>query len=207
MQVVKSPFYVVQEFISPLMCEDVIDLCDFTEPDEDKEGKYIKTSKTCELAEEIIYERFRPIIPTLQAHYGIQHKGMERPQFEWFPEGSHGEPQSENSVHVRGKWLRVKPSDLTGVLFLSDYSETVPFEQEYEVYGGKLEFPQHKFGFNPQRGTLIVFPSDPHFINLTAPVAFGDLYQVRFSLVAKTPYLYQPQGFPGNYLSWFKSLS
>ena len=202
----KSPFYVVREFISPLMCEDIIDMCNFTIPDIDKDGKAVKTFKRCEPAAEVVYERFRDLVPKLQVHYGLEHKGMEQPDFEWLSEGSSTKPQGENSVFVRGQWLRVKPADLTCVLFLSDYSDTVPFEQEYEVYGGKLEFPQHKFGFNPERGTLIVFPSDPHFINLTSEVVVGDLYQARFNVVAKTPYLYQPNQFPGNYLSWFKDI-
>jgi len=202
----KSPFYIVQDFISPLMCEDMIDLCDFTVPDQDKDLKYVKTEKTCEAAEQIIYERFLAISPAVQKYYGIEYKGMERSHFEWFTEGTKGELRSENSKYMHGKWLRVFPADITGILFLSDYQDKVPFEDDYEVYGGKLEFPQHKFGFNPQRGTLILFPSDPHFINWTAPIQVGDLYQARFNIVAKQPLLYDIKQFPGNYNTWFKDL-
>ena len=34
----KSPFVVYQEFLSPLMCEEIIDLMDVTTPDIDKDG-------------------------------------------------------------------------------------------------------------------------------------------------------------------------
>lgn len=202
----KSPFYVVQEFVSPYMCEDLIDACDFNVPDEDKDGHYIKTTKTCERAEAVIYDRLLYLLPELQAHYVFQYKGTERVEFEWFPEGSKGTFRSENSEYVRNKWLRTRARDFTAILFMSDYQEKIPFEQDYEVYGGKLEFVQHKFGFNPQRGTLIVFPSDPHFINVTSDIRAGDLYQARVQIAAQTPYIYRPDMFPGNYTTWFKPL-
>lgn len=200
---VKSPFYVVPEFISPLLCEEIIDMCNFSYPDMDKDGHYVATHRTSDLAENVLYERLQLLLPELQAYYQILYKGTERIQFEWFPEEAKGDFICENSNHVRGKWLRTKQRDLTGILFLSDYQDTIPFDNEFEVYGGKLEFVQHHFGFNPQRGTLIVFPSCPHFINITTPVLFGDLYQARIQIAAHTPYLYTPELFPGNYTTWF----
>lgn len=202
----KSPFYVVEEFISPLGCEDLIDACSFTVPDTDKEGKPVKTFKTSERAESFVYDRLQYLIPEVQAYYELIYKGTERISFEWFPESSQGQFQCENSEFVRGKWLRTRGRDLTGVLFLSEYQEHTPFEAEYEVYGGKLEFVQHRFGFNPKRGTLIIFPSDPHFINVTSPILCGDLYQARIQMATKTPFLYDPNKFKGNYTTWFKSL-
>lgn len=202
----KSPFYIVEEFVSPLKCEDMIDLCDFNVPDTDIEGHPIKTRKTCEQAEMLIYERLQVILDDVQSHYGIKYRGTERMNFEWYPTGAHEPAHAENSEFVRGKWLRTRGADLTGILFLSDYQDDVPFESDYEVYGGKLEFPQHLFGFNPTRGTLVIFPSAPHFINATAPIHYGDLYQVRFNIVAQTPFWYNPSDFPGNYTTWFKPL-
>jgi hypothetical protein len=199
----KSPFYVVEEFISPLMCEDIVDIVDFNVPDQNKDGKYVKTTKRSETAEGLIYERLLMLLPEIQGHYQMLYRGTESVEFEWFPAGSSGTFRAENSEHLRGKWVRTNARDLTAVLFLSDYQENTPFEQEFDVYGGKLEFVQHHFGFNPQRGTLIVFPSDPHFINNTTEVFAGDLFQARFHIVAKTPYMYNPGSFPGNYTTWF----
>lgn len=199
----RSPFFVVQDFISPMACEDVVDVLEYTVPDLDKDDHPVPTLKTNEIAEQVIYERFLQLIPQLEEYYGIDYKGMERVQFEWYPQGSVGEAHAENSNFLRGKWLRTKQRDLTAVLFLSDYQDADTLEEEFEVYGGKLEFPQHKFGFNPTRGTLVVFPSDPHFINITSGVFVGDLFQARIQLAAQIPYLYQPQDFPGNYTMWF----
>jgi hypothetical protein len=200
----KSPFYIVEEFVSPLLCEELVDRVNFTVPDTNKDGFPVKTHKTCDEAEAVLYERLMLLIPELSAHYALQYKGTERMSFEWFPEGSKGDFVCENSEFLRRKWLRMKARDITCILFLSDYQNTPPFDGEFEVYGGKLEFVQHKFGFNPQRGTLIAFPSDPHFINITTPIMAGDLYQVRIQLAAKAPFIYQPDQFPGNYTTWFK---
>lgn len=200
----KSPFLVVPEFLSPLLCEDIIDLVDFTVPNTNKDGRDVLTKKTSDLADAIIFERLQQIINDVQSHYDISYKGTEPMSFEWFPTGTQGELRAENSEYLRSKWVRLKPADLTGILFLSDYQDSPPFEQYYEVYGGKFEFPQHQFGLNPKRGTLVIFPSDPHFINHTTQIKAGDLYQVRFNIVATKPYFYNPELFPGNYTTWFK---
>lgn len=203
---IKSPFYVVDEFLSPLLCEQIVDDTDFLVPDEDADGHEIKTCKTAnDSVEWIIYERVNTLLPELQAYYQFLYKGTERTQIEWFPTGSSGECSCENSTFLRGKWLRTKQRDFTGILFLSDYQDSPSFDSDFEVYGGKLEFAQHQFGFNPTRGTLIVFPSDPHFINNTSTVLAGDLFQARIQIAAQYPFLYQPEQFPGNYTTWFSS--
>jgi hypothetical protein len=201
----KSPFYVVKEFISPLMCETIVDNCNFLMADTSKDGKPIPTLCTNEQSQSIIYDRLIQILPTLQEYYGIAYKGTEAIQFEWLTQGCIGEVRCENSEYLRKAWLRVRQRDLTCVLFLSDYQDKPPISLEFEVYGGKLEFPQHHFGFNPQRGTLIVFPSDPHFQNASSLVQIGDLFQARIQIAAKEPYLYDPTNFVGNFRTWFAS--
>ncbi|TFG99962.1 hypothetical protein E4H12_00800 [Candidatus Thorarchaeota archaeon] len=203
---IRSPFYVIEEFISPLACEEMIDILNYTVPDVDKDGYPIFSTRSNERAGAIIYERLLYVLPELQAYYEFLYKGTHPIQFEWFPTGSANTPHAENSEFLRGKWMRSQAKDFTGVLFMADYQDKVPFEKEYEVLGGKLEFPQHAFGFNPIRGTMIVFPSDPHFINASTQTLIGDLFQARIHIAAQTPYLYQPEKFPGNYLSWFQSL-
>jgi len=179
----------------------------FLIPEVNQEGKPVKTVRTNTTYEEIIFERLEPLIPALEKHYEFQYKGTEQPfSFEWFTQDSVGEPTCDNSSYLRKKWLRTKARDFTGILFLCDYQETTPFEKDFEVYGGKLEFPQWGFGFNPQRGTLIVYPSEPHFINMTARINAGDLYQVRFHMAATSPYIYKPEMFPGDLNSWFANV-
>ena len=204
----KSPFLIKQEFLSPLMCEDLVDDLNLTVPDEDREGFPVKTIRMHDRNEEKIFERVQQLVPEIEQYYGIEYRGTEQMVFEWYPQECRGNnPHCENASYLNGKWVRGRDRDLTGVIFLCDYQERIPFDDDFEVYGGKLEFAQHHFGFNPQRGTLILFPSDPHFINNTTGILAGDLYQVRFHIAAKEPFLYDPQKFLGNYTIWLSEFA
>ncbi|MNY65935.1 hypothetical protein D3C86_2032890 [compost metagenome] len=77
------------------------------------------------------------------------------------------------------------------------------FDPDYEVYGGKLQYPQYKFSFNPQVGTMIVHPAGPHFLHAYAPVVAGDLFYVTFHISSKLPHIYQPKDYPGDFTTWF----
>lgn len=200
----KSPFLIFQNFLSPLKCEDIILSLNTTTPDVDKQGRGIASIRHNKKSEKIIFDRVEPLIDTFEQHYNIEYKGFERPTFEWYVEGIDEGWRSANSEYLRDKWVRVRDRDLTGVIFLMDYQDRPPFDVDFEVCGGKLEFAQHQFGFNPERGTMIVFPSGPHFLHRTAPIQAGDLFQVRFHIAAQTPFLYQPSDFPGDYTTWLK---
>lgn len=199
-----SPYFVVKDFISPLTCENIVDNCEYTVPDTGADGYPVPNIRLNEKSEGLIYTKLRQYIPMIEDHYGIVYKGTERIAFEWMSAGcSHTKMKSENSERLKDKWVKLYPRDLTAVLFLCDYNDTPAFDSEFEVYGGKLEFPSHNFGFNPQRGTLVMFPSGPHFINCTAGVEFGDLYQARIQISALEPWQYDPTKFPGNLSTWF----
>lgn len=202
----KSPFMVYQHFLSPKICETVVDSLGFFSPDRNPQGKPIKMFRYHEQSEDLIFKRFEKIIPDISRYYGFDHRGTEQMTFEYLAQGTISDPLCENSNYIQKKWLRTKDRDITCVIFLVDYNDHPPFDSDFEVYGGKLEFPQHGFGFNPEWGTMVVYPSGPHFINANAEIFAGDLVQVRFHLAGKLPYLYNPHNFPGNYLSWFNHL-
>lgn len=205
---IKSPFYVVQDFVSPLVTEQMIDNLDMYEPDTSSEDKPIMSSCFHEANEEIIFTALQDIKPAIEEHFGVKYRGTERARFEWYPQDSTGhEVRCENSAYLRKSWVRTQVRDLTCVLFLCDYQDRVPFDSEYEVYGGKLEFPQHRFGFNPQRGTMIVFPSDPHFLNAISDIIYGDLFVARFHIATEDMFVYQPKEFPGDYTTWLEQFA
>jgi len=207
----RSPFFVVDNLLSNSECINIIDALNITTPDIDPEGKPLMSVRANEESELIIYNKLMNpgLYGAICQYYGIQYHATETMLFEFYPEGF------ENSVHVcensrfnedLKKWVRLYRRDVTGVLFLSDYvdpSTQYLHRDDFEVYGGKLEFPQYDFGFFPTRGTVVFYPSDPHFLNAVAPVRAGDSYQVRIHIAAKTPYLYDPSEFPGEYKDWF----
>jgi len=206
----KSPFYVIQEFLSPLKTEEIVDAMDCQEPDTDVDGFAIRNIRSNDVCEEMIYHTMQEHLPAIEEYYNIKYRGTERVMFEWYPHGcAKQEPRCENASYAKkpgqkGGWVRNRDRDLSCVLFLSDFQSNIPFDTDYEVYGGKLEFPQHDFGFNPQRGTLIVFPSGPHFINTLTDIVYGDLFMARFHLAAQAPFLYDPKNFPGDYKTWLE---
>ncbi len=206
MAVAKSPFYVVQDFISNKVCEMIVDDLGYYSPDVDPDGTPIKMARNHAPSEEIIYEKFTSLIPLLENYYDFQHRGTEGVNFEFIAPGVEPEAVCDNAQYIHKKWVRTKDRDFSAVVFLSDYQDQVPFSSDYEVYGGKLEFLQHQFGFNPERGTLIVYPSGPHFINAVSKVITGDLFLAKFHIAGQAPFLYQPADFPGDYKSWLAGL-
>jgi hypothetical protein len=205
---VKSPFLVVQDFLSPLLCEQIVDDLNFIYPDKDQDGRPVKTMKSHDRSEDVIFQHLQNLIPKVESHYDIEYRGTTQMKFEWYPQACDGEkPHCENSEYMGKKWVRTKDRDLTGIIFFCEYQDHTPFDGDFDVYGGKVEFAQHQFGFNPNRGTLILFPSEPHFINGTTQIRAGDSFQVRFHMAATKPYLYDPSLFPGDYETWFEEIA
>lgn len=198
----KSPFKVHQEFLTPLECERIIKHLPLNAPDT-KLNIPIPTSGESDYIDKIVCNHVNKIIPELEEYYNLTYKATSPFDYTWYTEGTKSDFICNNSQRINQKWLRTLDRDLTGIIFLSDYNESEYFEEKFDCYGGKLEFPQHTFGFNPQRGTLVIFPSGPHFIHMTTPIRAGNLVQLRFHLAAMEPYLYNPQDFPGDYSSWF----
>lgn len=200
----KSPFLVFQDFIPPSLCEQIINTLEFYSPETDRDDKPIKAVRRNEKTESILFDRIEPLIPQITQHFSVNYKGIEPIYVEWYPEESEGTLVCDNSSYLRKKWVKTKDRDLTAVVFLNDYQDNVPFDSDFEVYGGKMEFPQWGFGFNPQRGTMIVYPSDPHFINKTTKILVGNLFQAKIHIATKEPLLFDIKKFPGSFTDWFK---
>jgi len=207
MGTVKSPFIIIQRFISPLTCERIIEclprvMPPTRHPDEEAPIKAVFK----ELGVQYLQLPILEVIPKIESHFNTPVKNLDDTYIEWFGPNAIDKLECDNSDYISGRWTRSHNRDFSGVIFLNDYNNNVPFDNSYEVYGGKLEFPQHGFSFQPQRGTLIVYPSGPHFINYNTEIKFGDLYQVRFYLQTQSIYLHSPADFPGDYTEWFKGV-
>lgn len=209
-QMVKSPFFVVEDFLSPKVSDQIVDALNIQDPDTDVDGNPIKSVRFSHHCESIVFNRLEDVRELVEQHYNFSWKGTEEMSFEFFPEDCRDglEPQCSNSVYgsIGGsrKWVRNKNRDFTGVIFLSDYNDgRESFDDSYEVFGGKLQFPQHKFSFNPKRGTLVIFPAGPHFIHSVSRIQAGDLFMVKFHITATKPWMYDHKLFPGTFKDWF----
>ncbi len=207
----KSPFYVVPDFISQKTCDYLVSSSGITEPNEDHEGRAVLTKQMMdEHCETLLYNRLQEVLPEIEKHYGFKTRGVESMEFSWMPEDCADgvEVRCGNSVYIRQQWMKNKDRDFTVHLFLSTFNDTTSetFDPDLEVYGGKLQYPQYKFSFNPQAGTMIVHPAGPHFIHAYSPVIAGDLFYVTFHISAESVHIYQPTDYPGDYTTWFAEI-
>lgn len=200
----KSPFYIKDEFISPMMCEDIIERLDNKFPNCDKDGQPLLTIRSNKLTENRILPFIKDIIPDLESYYGFSYLGTQPFDFEWYPKNFKDIPaRCENSSLIKGKWYRTNDKDFVGVIFLNDYRDIPPFDDYYEVVGGKLGFPTHGFSFMPKRGQLVMFPGNNNFVHATEKILHGNLNQIKFYISADGDYHYDPSKFPGTYKQWF----
>lgn len=204
----KSPFLVFQDFLSSQECDDIAKEVRIN-PDVDPDGIALSMERHYLPLEEKIFIKFKKQIETLENHYtGFKYRGTEHLVFQQFPANGKlaEEPHCENAVYKRKKWVRVRDRDLTGILWLKDYKDTPPFSVEKEVYGGKLEFPVYNFGFQPQKGTLVIYPANERFISLTSTVLVGELQCIRFHICGEGVWIYDPLNFPGDFRTWFTEI-
>jgi len=201
----RSPFLVRQDFLSDSQCEKIISLIN---SEGDKIDPQPKTERYNVEAEQIVFTEFKKLVPEIEEHFGIEYRACERAIFQTFkPHNSHIEPpHCANSVYKRKKWVKVVDRDITGILWLNSYNDSTSINPNKNVYGGKLEFPQYGFSFQPQAGTLVMFPAYPHFIMATSHIEIGTLNTVRLNVAAKNGWLYQPDNFQGDYRVWFNDI-
>jgi hypothetical protein len=206
-QKVKSPFLVFQDFLADDDCDKIAADVRVV-PTKDQDGIPQSMLRYHEAAEKEIFPKFQKLIPQIEKHYDLKYKGTEHLVFQQFPVTNKPaeEPHCESAVFKRKKWIKVRDRDLTGILWLKNFQDQPPFNLEKEVLGGKLEFPVYQFGFQPQKGTLVVYPAGERFISLTTPILVGELQCVRFHIAADGIWIYQPGNFPGDYRTWFTQI-
>ena len=82
----KSPFFIAQDFISPLMCEWIVDSLGCYICDTDPEGKPLITTRRNEECQTVIFDKFLELIPTIEDYYNVEYKATEQALFQWRPE-------------------------------------------------------------------------------------------------------------------------
>jgi len=204
----KSPFLVFQDLLDGPTCDRIAETVR-VEPSKDDENRPLAMERYHVPSEEVVFDAFKQHIPTLAKHYeGFVYRGTEHLVFQQFPvNGKIAEkPHCENAVFKRKKWIKIKDRDLTGVLWLKDFQDVPPFNIKTQVLGGKLEFPAYNFGFQPQKGTLVVYPACPRFISLVSQIMVGELQQIRFHICGEGIWTYNPERYPGDFRDWFKEI-
>jgi len=203
---VRSPFFVIDEALSPMQCEQVADSAEFISLDVNKANQPVMTIKHTEFAHDIVTQALVTHQENIEAHYGAKIINIEPTRVQWADETVSPTATCDNSTRIKDKWLRVHNRDLTALVFLCDYNDKPPFDSEFEVYGGKIEFPSHGFGFNPVRGTMILYPSDPHFTHVFSKIGMGELFISKTFIQLDPPLIYSPRNFPGTWQQWLEQV-
>jgi len=214
---IKSPFLVFQNFLSPKQCEELISQYEVKTPNLNRDGNPIKLEKimSVDKGQNLIMQKLRDKIDLIEEHYDAEYRGTAPLVMQHYPEYQKAPaelPGCENSSYLKRKWIKTKDVDLVGFLWLKEYHEEVPLDPGFEVYGGKLELPAYNFSLVPQRGSLVLFPAFPHFITCISPILVGDLYQIKINIALSKKdggiWLYNPTEYPsgkeGFLMSWFK---
>jgi hypothetical protein len=208
----KSPFFVIEDAVSPSKCELIAKQLGIRVPSLDEKGKPLKHERLVTGADigAIIQSAIQPSVAEMEERYDGSITGIETPVFQQFFENPEVPCQPhgcENAKYLRKKWVKHRDVDLVGYLWLKDYNGNVPLDPSFETYGGKLEFAAYNFSLVPQRGTIVFFPAGPHFITAISPILVGSLEQIKITmklhLPDDAPWIYQPSAYPGTYQEWF----
>lgn len=215
---VHSPFHVVENFISPALCDQIIAELGVSEPSfEIDEETPIKNERLLQGTrfDDILRDRLSEHADAIERRYGGTITGLDQPRFvQHFenpkaPAVAHG---CEAAKFLRKKWVKVKDVDIVGYIWLKDYNAGVPLDPAFEVYGGKLEFPAPGFNFSilPKRGTCVIYPAGPHFITAISHILVGSSEYLKFAMklmvnteTGEAAWFYQPANFPGTFQQWF----
>ena len=201
-----NPFLIVENFISPLLCETIIsDLkIDSTFPTIGQDGKPKSTIFSSRLNSNRIMQLFDPVAQAIESRYETNYMATHNLMFEWYP--TKYKPtgiKTDGFIQKRDEgWVRYNLIDFTGIIWLNDFNDRPDFDPYFEVYGGTLDFPMFDINFRPQRGTLIIFPTAPNFAHTVAPVEVGSLTQVRLQIRSEEPYEFEKEKFEMNPDNW-----
>lgn len=203
-QKTKSPFILIEDFLAPEMCEEIVLSLKHTVPNRDAKNFPIKTLKFNALQELRIMSSIDDLLDEAEPYYGFETLNISQFAFEWYAEGCKAlPPLSDNSIFLNGKWLKTKDIDFTIIIFLSSTNDSSIRDTVMESFGGKMEFINHDLTITPKVGTMIMFPANHYFLNTFTDVFLGNLNCVRVHVTSKVPYEYKPENFPGDRRSWF----
>lgn len=207
---IHSPFHVIEDFISPLRCEELISELALKVPDRDESGTPLKFERIVpqHTAGDILSE-LDAVSPLIERRYSASIYGEPQVSFQQFFENPAAPAlahTAEGWKYLRKKWTKVKDVDLVGFIWLKSYHATTPLDPRFEAYGGKLEFPAYNFSLTPVRGTLVLFPATPHFVHAMSHMMLGSMEQLKISIRLRAeglPWTYVPSSYPGTYQEWF----
>lgn len=206
--ITRGPISRIDNFISPLFCEDIIDRSNNNIFNVDKDNNPIKTNLFNELTE----IRYRPYLDDLienfiDNYYHTEISYISKTVLEWFPKNYKNREYTVDGYNfLNQKWVNISDTDFISICFLNDYNNQPRFDDTYEVYGGEISFNNFNLTIRPTRGTLFIFPAHPAFAYKINNVEIGNLFIIKNTLTSTPKYSYNSSSFSGSPEKWVKQL-
>lgn len=199
---IKSPFLIKEQAISNKICDQILfDLQNFED--------MTPLSEPHQISDDVVQDIILDYVPQwkeeIASYYGVIVSKVENIEFWNIPEGVEYKANCDNSKFYNNVWIRTSAVDFTSLIFLQNTADHTPLDPRYEIFGGRYEFPQYNFGFNPTTGVMITHPSDPHFINGFSTPIGTDLFVIKIKYSCNDLYLHDPKKFPGDITCWFNN--
>lgn len=170
-----SPFFVIEDFLSPLQCERILKLNQVKNV-----GSNIRHLNEGHIP--VVKNSITDYFDQFQNRYGVEVSDDVKLLFYQFDENASKpalSPQIDGWEMQRRKWIKTKNIDLIGFIPLKSYCDSLPIDLDFEVYGGKLELLNFNFSILPERGSLILMPAAPNFIYALSPINFGSFEMIK----------------------------
>jgi hypothetical protein len=171
----KSPFFVVEELLSPLQCDKLIALNRIQNSPSSvrhlNEGQF-----------SIVKNSILDYTSEMNQRYGTTVSDDIKMLFCQFPENASApalHAQIDGWVSQKRKWNKTKNIDFIGIIPLKSFCDSLPIDLNFETYGGKLELINFNFSILPERGSMIVFPCVPNFLYAISPINFGSFEMIK----------------------------
>lgn len=122
-QINKSPFLIQREFISPLLCEDimqdVIKALSFPNVDENNIPQQMECTLNDRLQNIIIEQCENKIIKNIETYYNTTVDNITKPKVLWYPEGyTNNNIICDNANYTDKHWIKTKNRDFSLTVFL-----------------------------------------------------------------------------------------
>lgn len=186
-----SPFFIIEDFISPLQCEKIL------------QANVVKNDIG---SIRILNEGVVPVVRNSILDYKSEISNRFSAELSddikcLFVQTRENagvpalRPQIDGWEAPRRRWVKTKNIDLVGFIPLKTFCDNVPIDVDFEVYGGKLEMINFNFSILPERGSLILMPAAPNFMYAISPVNFGTLEFIKFYCRFEIPWTYDSSKF------------
>jgi hypothetical protein len=132
----------------------------------------------------IVEHRFTDYTTIIEQYYNVNVKEISSPIL-----SNDCNVTCDNSRYKRN-WIRKNDYDFTGYIALSNYSKDVPFDEDYDVYGGELIFKNYGIQISPTMGDLIIFPSCANFLHYHNKPMVGTFNYIKLFITCENPYIF-----------------